>query len=393
MNSRTRPGLLLIALAYVGFISLGLPDAVIGVAWPTVRDRFAVPQSAAGLIFIASGMGYFITSFLSGRLSQSLGIGLLLAGSTGLVATAMLGFATAGVWWLFVACAVVHGLGSGAIDAGLNGYAAHSLSARHMNWLHACYCFGAMLGPLLMTAVLTRGNPYSAGYLLVGAVMLLLAVVFLATRPRWGAASAAPEEARSPVSLLAALGHSTVRLQMLVFFCYTGLEMALSQWAFTILTEARDVPAGTAGMAVAGYWGCIGIGRVVFGTVVHRVGIDWLLRWCLVAATLGTLLFALPWGMPVQMLGLALVGLGLAPVFPCLMTRTPQRLGSALSAHAIGFQVGAAMIGAAAIPGLLGLIASRFGLATLPIGTLLLGGILFVLHELLVRRPPEPASA
>jgi len=156
-SDQSRPGNLLIALAYIGFISLGLPDAVIGVAWPSVRNAFRLPQSAAGLVFVASGAGYFVTSFLSGRLTRVLGIGLLLAASTALVAAAMFGFAFSSLWALFVTCAVVHGLGSGAIDAGLNGFAAHHLSARHMNWLHACYCLGAMLGPLLMTLVLTYG--------------------------------------------------------------------------------------------------------------------------------------------------------------------------------------------------------------------------------------------
>src|SRR5688572_14881770 len=188
MNRPTRPspGPLLIALAYVGFVSLGLPDAVIGVAWPTVRDTFRLPQGAAGIVFVASGLGYFVTSFFSGRLTHALGIGLLLAASTGLVAAAMYGFAASPLWVAFVACAVVHGLGSGAIDAGLNGYAAHHLSARHMNWLHACYCFGAMLGPLLMTAVLTSGRHYATGYSAVGCVMLALAAMFLVTRTRWG---------------------------------------------------------------------------------------------------------------------------------------------------------------------------------------------------------------
>ena len=156
-HARSGPRLLLIALAYVGFVSLGLPDAVIGVAWPTVRDTFSLPQGAAGMVFVASGLGYFVTSFFSGRLTHALGIGMLLAASTALVAAAMFGFAVAPLW-------AVRRLrrGSrtrvGAIDAGLNGYAAHHLSARHMNWLHACYCFGAMLGPLLMTAVLTSGR-------------------------------------------------------------------------------------------------------------------------------------------------------------------------------------------------------------------------------------------
>src|SRR6266545_2510489 len=322
---RLRPGLLLIALAYVGFVSLGLPDAVLGVAWPTVRDTFALPQGAAGFVFVASGLGYFVTSFFSGRLTHALGIGSLLAASTALVAAAMFGFAFSPLWAVFVACAVVHGLGSGAIDAGLNGYAAHHLSARQMNWLHACYCFGAMLGPWLMTAVLTAGGHYSIGYSVVGAVMLTLATVFLLTRTRWGRASATAETAEPQLGTRAAPRHPTVLLQMVVFFLYTGLEATFSQWTFTVLTEFRGVSGELAGFVVGVYWGSIGVGRVVFGLVADRIGIDRLLRCSLLAAVAGAVLFALPLPAEVAFAGVVLAGFGLAPVFPCLMTRTPQR--------------------------------------------------------------------
>lgn len=388
---RHQPGIPLIALAYVGFISLGLPDAIIGVAWPSVRDRFHLPQSAAGLVFAASGLGYFVTSFLSGRLAHSLGIGLLLAASTAFVAAAMCGFAFSPVWALFAACAIVHGLGSGAIDAGLNGYAAHYLSARHMNWLHACYCFGAMLGPLLMTAVLTSGRHYRYGYVAVSGVMATLAFVFLATRSRWGHESAAAEATGVRIEAWEALRHRAVLLQMGIFFLYTGLEVALSQWAFTVLTELRGVSAGPAGIAVGVYWGSIGLGRVVFGLIADRVGLDRLVRYCLLAATAGAAVFALPLSPAAAFAGLALAGIGLAPVFPCLMTRTPQRLGRALSAHAVGFQVGAAMVGAAAVPAALGLIASGAGLGAIPVGAVLLAGLLWLLHEALARRPATAA--
>jgi fucose permease len=382
-----RPTLLLIALAYVGFVSLGLPDAVIGVAWPDVRDSFRLPQGAAGLVFVASGLGYLMTSFLSGRLANSLGIGLLLAASTALVAAAMFGFAYSLLWSLFVAWAVVHGLGSGAIDAGLNNYAAHHLSARHMNWLHACYCFGAMLGPLLMAAVLTAGYHYRAGYSIVGGVMIAMSAVFLATAPRWGQAAPTTQTARPRVSTFEAIRHPAVLFQMAVFFLYTGLEITLSQWAFTVLTESRGVAPGLAGVAVGAYWGSIGAGRVVFGLVADRVGIDRLLRYCLLAAVVGAGLYAAPLPPVASLAGLAIAGVGLAPVFPCLMTRTPQRLGTALSAHAIGFQTGSAMIGAAAVPGAFGLLAGAIGLETVPVGAAVLACLLWLLHERLSRHP------
>ncbi|MFO0804100.1 MAG: MFS transporter [Gemmataceae bacterium] len=387
MNStgRPRPRLLLIALAYVGFVSLGMPDAVLGVAWPSVRDRFDLPQGAIGLAFAAAGTGYFLTSFFAGTLTRILGIGLLLAGSTAVVAAAQLGFAFAPFWILFVACELFHGFGSGAIDAGLNSYAAHHMSARHMNWLHACYCFGAMLGPLLMTGILTTGHPYGTGYASVGIAMLALATVFLATRPMWGEADQDDTATTAPLRMRDAMRHAGVLLHMLVFFVYCGVETALSQWTFTVLTESRGVSAGAAGVAVGVYWGSIGAGRIGFGFVAERIGLDRLLRLCLLAAVGGAVLFALPLPPVASFAGLVLVGIGFAPVYPCLMTRTPQRLGTALSAHAIGFQVGAAMIGAAAIPGLLGLLAQAAGLEALTLGTAALAVVLWLVHELLVR--------
>lgn len=391
--ARTGPGPLLIGLAYVGFVSLGLPDAVTGVAWPTIRDSFRLPQGAVGLVFLAAGLGYFATSFFSGRLTRALGIGLLLAASTALVAAAMFGFAASPIWALFVACAVAHGLGSGAIDAGLNGYAANFLSARHMNWLHACYCFGAMLGPWLMTAVLTAGRPYGLGYAVVGGVLLTLSALFVATGPSWGRAAAAEAGGGPRVGTGEAIRHPAVLLQMAIFFLYTGVEMTLSQWAFTVLTEGRGVLPGPAGGVVGLYWGSIGAGRVVFGLVADRVGIDRLLRHCLLGAGAGVALFALPLSAGFAYAGLVLAGFGLAPVFPCLMTRTPRRLGTALSAHAVGFQVGAAMIGAAAIPAALGLVAGRVGLGAVPAGAAALSGLLWLLHEGVVRRPDMAGGA
>ena len=382
-----RPGSFLVALAFIGFISLGLPDAVIGVAWPSVRDTFQLRQGAVGLVLVVSGVGYLLSSFFAGRLMHAFGIGLVLAASTGLVATAMFGFGFSTIWVAFVFWALVHGLGSGAIDSGLNGYAAHNMSARQLIWLHACYCFGALIGPVLMSTVLASGRHYSAGYSTVGGTMLAMSIMFLITHQAWGETSPIVTKKRLPVGAGSALRHSAVWLQMAVFFLYTGLEVTFSQWTFTVLTESRNVSPDTAGVAVGVYWGSIGVGRVVSGLIADRVGIDRLVRYCLLGAGSGALLFAARLPVEAAFLGLSLAGFGLAPVFPCLMSRTPQRLGTELSAHAIGFQVGAAMIGAAAVPGLLGVLAGIGGLEAIPVGTVVLFGILSLLHEGLVRLP------
>ena len=206
-----RPSPFLLSLSFIGFVSLGLPDAVIGVAWPSVRDTFQLRQGAVGLILVVSGVGYLLSSFFAGRLMHTFGIGLVLAASTGLVAAAMYGFAFSTMWAAFVFCALVHGLGSGAIDSGLNGYAAHHMSARHLIWLHACYCFGALIGPVLMSSVLANGRHYSAGYSAVGGTMLAMSILFLITHRSWGETSSTANSIRLPVGAGSALRYSADR--------------------------------------------------------------------------------------------------------------------------------------------------------------------------------------
>ena len=214
--------------------------------------------------------------------------------------------------------------------------------------------------------------------------------MFLITYRSWGESSLtspASEKKQLPVSVGGVLRHSMVWLQMAVFFLYTGLEVTFSQWTFTVLTESRHVRPETAGIAVGVYWGSIGVGRVLSGIIADRVGIDRLLRYCLIGAGCGALLFAAKLPVEANFVGLALAGLGLAPVFPCLMSRTPRRLGTELSTHAIGFQIGAAMIGAAAVPGMLGVMAGIGGLEAVSIGAAVLFGVLALMHEVLLRMP------
>lgn len=384
---------LLLAIAYVGFVSLGLPDPVAGVAWPFVRQEFALPQRGFGLTFIALGAGYCLSSFLGGKLTPALGLGNLLWISSGLVSLAMFGNALAPVWGVMIACSVVWGLGSGGIDAGLNAYVSRHFSARHVNWLHACYSLGATLGPLLMTLMISTLSSWRLGYALVGGILLAMTVMFLATRDRWTdpvpASADATAAATSPVGLWAALGHLLVWLQICLFFLYTGLEFTVGQWCFSVLTGSRGVSPEVAGAMTSGYYAAIGVGRVLTGAISHRIGLDTLVRIAMATAVAGVGLFAFG-GSPASLPGLLLVGLGLAPVFPCLMSRTPQRLGHDVAVHAVGFQVSAAMLGAAT-PGLVGLFVDRMGLELIPRFALVLAGLLFVTHEVLLRRQPQQA--
>jgi fucose permease len=391
VHAAQRRSFLLLLISYLGFISLGLPDTVTGIAWPGVRDAFAQPQSGLGFISVAFGIGYFLSSFFSGKLTQLLGIGTLLAVSTLLVAAALLGNALAPAWLVFIACGAVWGLGSGAIDAGLNSFAASHFSTRHVNWLHACYSLGATLGPLLMTAAIVRAGSWRVGYGSIAAIVLALGIGFLLTRRLWND----PASAHAAVAIPSATMRDTLRqplvwLQIVVFFLYTGLEFMVGHWCFTLLTESRGFSVETAGLIASGYFGAILCGRIALGAVADKVGVDRLVRISLAAAAAGAALFAQPSWPLLSIVGLALLGLGLAPIFPCLMSRTPARLGRGLAAHAVGFQVSAATIGAATWPALAGLIAERTSLEAISVLGVVLAATLAALHEVLLivgRRP------
>jgi fucose permease len=243
-----------------------------------------------------------------------------------------------------------------------------------------------MLGPLLMTAAITGSASWRVGYAVLGSIMLLLSLLFTATRGGWQDLAAGSQAAShvTPVSTLAALARPLVWLQIVLFFIYTGLEVTIGQWSFTLLTESRGLPAAEAGVLVSIYWGSIGVGRLLLGVVVERIGIDRLLRLCTFVVILGAITFALATGGALSSLGLVLMGLALAPLFPCLMSRTPQRLGVEYAAHAIGFQVSAATLGGAALPGLTGLAAEHLGLTCVPPAIVLGATVLLVLHESVV---------
>ncbi len=376
--------LVLLGIAYCGFVSLGLPDPVAGVAWPFVRNEFHLQPSGFGLAFIALGCGYCASGFIGGKLSLALGLGNLLWISSGLVAAAMFGSGLAPVWPVFVACAVVWGVGSGGIDAGLNDYVSRCFSARHVNWLHACYSLGTTAGPLLMTAMLVKVGSWREGYHVIGSVLLVMAALFLVTRHKWSEHPRQVERSGPPVNMRVVLREPLVWLQMALFFVYVGLEFTVGQWSFTLFTESRGVRAEMAGILVGSYYGAICLGRILSGAVVDRTGVDRLLRIAMLIVLAGAALYVC--GDPVEAgyAGCAIIGLGLAPVFPSMMSRTPERLGTDCAAHAVGFQVAAGMLGAALGPGLAGLVAQTLGLELVAWFALLLAVVLFTTHELIL---------
>jgi fucose permease len=369
-----------IGIAFSSFLVFGMPGALLNVAWsPAIRSTFQLPLDAVGTMLLASTAGYVLASALSGRLTAGLPLGGLFAASTLMSGVGMLASALAPAWAALVLASFVVGAGGGLLDGTMNIYFAANFGPRLMNWLHACFGIGATVAPLLMTAILERGGSWRLGDGLVALLFGALAVVFMATAGEWRQGTSGATE-RHPV---AAPAWETMRLPAVwlgvgFFLACTGAEVSAGQWAFSLLTDARQVPGAIAGLWVSLYWGSFTAGRILFGTVADRVDPVALIRGCLVGMALGALL--LRWkalGMGAA-LGLLLYGLSLAPMFALMITRTGERLGFRHAPNAIGFQVAAAGVGAAVLPGLAGVLAKRFGLEIMP-GFLLAASLLMTL--------------
>jgi len=382
--------LILIALSFIAFISLGLPDGLLGVAWPTMRAGFNQPLDALGLLLVSTTAGYMISGFFSGVISRRLGIGRLLAFSCAATGLSLLGFTLVPYWWMVIAIGSIIGVGAGAIDAGLNTYVATHHSERLMQWLHASFGIGITLGPLIMTLGLNVTDTWRTGYWVVGSAQVALGVGFFLTARLWenpagndatpaaeptltddaGHVTATQPKPRatptSETSLPASLRTLPVWYSMGLFFAYTGLELTLGLWAYSLLTESRGVNAASAGLWVGVYWGMFTVGRMVAGVFANRLGHHRLVVGSLYLALTGSLL--LGWN-PIDGLGLIVIGLigfAFAPIFPGMVSGTRQRVGAEHVSNTMGMQIAAAGIGAASLPALAGVLADHYSLEIIP---------------------------
>jgi len=364
-------------------VSLGLPDGVLGVAWPSLRRSFDRPIDQLGLILLATMAGYLASSFSAGALLERLGVGRLLVSSGLLVAASAAAWAATPWWAAVVAGALVSGLGAGAIDAGINAFAAARFTPRVITWLHACWGLGAMIGPLGMTAVVASGVGWRWGYVLLAASLVAMAACFRLTLGLWElpAAEGAPSRPGIAGSLAEALRERRVRGNALLFFIYTGVEASAGQWAFSLLTESRGMTTAAAGLAASAYWGSIFAGRLAFGALAHHVAPARILRLGMAGAPVAASVVVLTRSGVGGFAGLFALGLLLAPIFPLMIAETPSRVGERYAPHAIGFQISAATLGAGTLPAAAGLLARHAGLESLGPFLLAAGALLLVLHE------------
>jgi fucose permease len=392
---RTYPKLGLVLLAYVAFIALGMPDGLLGVAWPSVRASFSIPLDAVGLLLTASVSGYLISSFSSGPLISRWGVGTVLAASCALTGAALIGYTLVPAWWMMVALGVFAGLGAGAIDAGLNTYVASHFGEGLMQWLHASYGIGVTLGPIIMTFALVNLNSWRVGYNVVGGFQLALAAGFVLTLAMWNQHDASPEaeapkkltDYKTPMS--ETLRQPQVWLSVLLFFLYVGAEVSLGTWTYSLLVESRGIDPTTAGLWAGSYWATFTIGRVIAGLYAKRIGINLLVQGGLAGALLGVLLFI--WN-PFELsnlLAVGLMGFSIAPIFPAFMSGTSKRVGAHFAANTIGMQMAATGLGTAALPSLAGVLARQISLEIIPFFLLVLFGSLMGLYALALKFSAE----
>ena len=377
---------LLLALIYLSFISLGLPDGLLGAAWPSMYAELGAPVSAAGVIFVIISIGTVISSLFSERLNIRLGPGKVTAISVAMTAAALMGFSSCSSLWQLCLWAIPYGLGAGSVDACLNNYVTLHYASRHMSWLHCMWGIGASAGPYIMGAVLTAGGHWSRGYQLIGLIQIVLTAVLLLSLPLWKSGSAGEVPKRQPLSLRQISRIPGVKAMLLSFFCYCATEQTVGLWAGSYLVLDRgfspELAASFAGLFFMG----IALGRALNGFFTLKFTDTQLTRAGFCIILLGIAAVLLPLGNTAALIGLSLIGLGCAPVYPSIIHATPGRFGAEHSQAVIGVLMASAYLGNCLMPPIFGLIANHISISLLPVYLLLILVLMASMHRLALKR-------
>jgi len=359
---------LLLVVIYLSFISLGLPDGLLGAAWPTMYPQMQVPVSWSGIVFIIISVGTVVSSLLSDRLTRKFGTGKVTAISVAMTAAAMLGFSVSRSFWMLCLWAIPYGLGAGSVDSSLNGYVALHYESRHMSWLHCMWGIGATTGPYIMGAVLTGGKPWAMGYQIVGIIQAVLTVFLFASLSLWKRSTEQTEELKQePLHLGKLLGLPGVKEVIITFFCYCALEQTAGLWASSYLVLNRGFREEAAASFAGLYYLGITLGRFVSGFITMKIK-DAQMVWLGITVTaVGILLILLPLGSIAVLVGLAVAGLGSAPIFPCIIHATPEHFGANRAQALVGIQMASAYVGTCLMPPLFGILAEHIGISLFPI--------------------------
>lgn len=376
---------LLLIIIYLSFISLGLPDSLLGSGWPVMYHELNVPISYAGIISMIIAGGTIVSSLMSDRVTRKFGAGLVTAVSVLSTAVALFGFSISRSFILLCLWAIPYGLGAGAVDAALNNYVALHYASRHMSWLHCFWGVGATISPYIMGYCLTRGYGWQNGYRSVSLIQFVLTAILFATLFLWekNNRTNGAEKQSVPLSVPQALRIRGVKFILLTFFGYCALETTAGLWASSYLVEFRGIDSEIAARFASLFFLGITFGRFLIGFVAERVGDRRLIRVGIIIVLSGIVLIGLPGTRVAPLIGLVIVGLGCAPIYPSIIHSTPTNFGEEHSQAIIGIQMASAYTGSTFMPPLFGFIADKFSIGLYPLYLLLFGILMLVMSETL----------
>jgi fucose permease len=381
---------LLLAIIYIAFISLGLPDSLLGAAWPVMHEDLGAPLSYAGIISMIIAFGTVVSSLQSDRLTLWLGTGKVTAISVAMTATALLGFSASSEFWMLCLWAIPYGLGAGGVDAALNNYVALHYRSWHMSWLHCMWGVGAATGPYIMGMALEMGTGWPAGYHIIAVMQVVLTIILFASLPLWkerkDEVQADSGHKRKPLSLREIFWIPGAREILVAFFCYSAVEQTCGLWASSFLNLSKGISAEQAASFGAMFFIGITVGRAINGFFAMRMHDESMIRMGQVLILFGIVTVMLPAGDAVALAGLILIGLGCAPIYPCIIHSTPTHFGKDKSQAIIGVQMAAAYIGTMLMPPLFGILANHLSISLLPIYLLVLLAIMAFMHERLIQK-------
>ena len=371
----------LLGIIYLSFISLGLPDALLGSAWPNIYLEFEVPVSYAGIISMIIAVGTVISSLSSDRLTKKYGTGKVTALSVGTTALALFGFSISHNFISLCLWAIPYGLGAGSVDASLNNYVALHFSSKHMSWLHCMWGIGATLGPYIMGLVLTNNKPWNDGYRIISILQVILTIILITSLGKWKKQDNTATSTK-PLSLKEILNIPGAKEIMICFFCYSAIEQTSMLWASSYLNLAEGIDAKTAATFASLF--CIGItiGRGINGFIAMKLKDEQMIHMGIVIIFIGIVSMFLSY----SLLGFILIGLGCAPIYPCIIHSTPNHFGANNSQAIIGVQMASAYIGTCLMPPLFGSIAKHLSIKLLPIYLLLFLLLMTIMNELLNKK-------
>lgn len=376
---------ILLAIIYAAFINLGLPDALLGAAWPSMYREIAVPVSSSGFIFMIIAGGTIVSSLQSDRLTKTFGAGKVTAFSVLLTAVALFGFSISRSYTALCLWAIPYGLGAGSVDASLNNYVALHYASRHMSWLHCMWGIGASAGPYVMGAALTGGYGWNTGYRSIAVLQFGLSAVLLVSLPLWRKRQDGQDDSKShkaqPLSLRQVAAIPGATEIMLTFFCYCAVEQTANLWASSYLVLYHGLSAEAAAGLASLFFTGITAGRFLSGFLTLKLSDIQMIRLGQGGIAAGIFMLVLPFGKTSALLGLGLIGLGCAPVYPSIIHATPAHFGQDKSQAMIGVQMAAAYAGTCLMPPLFGLVANHITVALMPLYLAALLLVMIVMHE------------